>query len=131
MTCAGVLSIFTTDMATGLVGTGSLAANVAMPAGNISWRWEIFRAIIDAWTSVSSLTVGGPRKARPLQRRGHSPRVSINRLRSERHMPDLDPEARQHPVGTLAIVGIYGVLFAAGWLVVYVYVYLSRGPVTP
>lgn len=45
------------------------------------------------------------------------------------HHPD--PEAGPHPVGTLAIVGIYGVLFAAGWLVVYFYVYLSRGPVTP
>ena len=31
----------------------------------------------------------------------------------------------------LATVGLYGLLFAAGWLVVYVYVYLSRGPVTP
>jgi hypothetical protein len=37
----------------------------------------------------------------------------------------------QHPIGTLAIVGIYGLLFVAGWLLVYVYVYLSRGPVTP
>jgi hypothetical protein len=37
----------------------------------------------------------------------------------------------QHPVGTLVIVAIYGLLFAAGWLVVYGYVYLSRGPVTP
>ena len=46
-------------------------------------------------------------------------------------MPDLDLEARRHPVGTLAIVGVYGVLFAVGWLVVYVYVYLTRGPVTP
>lgn len=46
-------------------------------------------------------------------------------------MPDLDPDTRQHPVGTLVIVGIYGVLFVVGWLVVYVYVYLSRGPITP
>jgi hypothetical protein len=46
-------------------------------------------------------------------------------------MSDLDPEARHHPVGTLAIVGVYGVLFAVGWLLVYVYIYLSRGPVTP
>ncbi len=46
-------------------------------------------------------------------------------------MPDLDLEARRHPVGTLVIVGIYGLLFVAGWLVVYVYIYLSRGPVTP
>jgi hypothetical protein len=46
-------------------------------------------------------------------------------------MSDLDLKARRHPVGTLAIVGVYGLLFVAGWLVVYVYVYLSRGPVTP
>jgi hypothetical protein len=46
-------------------------------------------------------------------------------------MSEPDPTARQHPVGTLVIVGIYGLLFVVGWLVVYVYVYLSRGPVTP
>ena len=46
-------------------------------------------------------------------------------------MSDLDPEAHRHPVGTLAIVGVYGVLFVVGWVLVYVYVYLSRGPVTP
>jgi hypothetical protein len=46
-------------------------------------------------------------------------------------MPDHGPETPQHPVGTLVIVGVYGVLFAVGWLLVYVYVYLSRGPVTP
>ena len=46
-------------------------------------------------------------------------------------MTDLNPEPHQHPVGTLAIVGIYGLLFVLGWLAVYFYVYLSRGPVTP
>jgi len=46
-------------------------------------------------------------------------------------MSDPHPEAHQHPIGTLAIVGLYGLLFVAGWLLVYVYVYLSRGPVTP
>jgi hypothetical protein len=46
-------------------------------------------------------------------------------------MTDLDPDVHRHPVGTLAIVGLYGVLFAVGWLLVYVYVYLARGPVTP
>ena len=46
-------------------------------------------------------------------------------------MPDLDPELHRHPIGTLAIVGIYGLLFLAGWLAVYFYVYLSRGAVTP
>ena len=46
-------------------------------------------------------------------------------------MTDRNLEASQHPVGTLAIVGNYGLLFVLGWLAVYFYVYLSRGPVTP
>lgn len=46
-------------------------------------------------------------------------------------MSDLDPGARHHPVGTLAIVGIYGLLFTVGWVLVYVSVYLARGAVTP
>jgi len=46
-------------------------------------------------------------------------------------MSESGSEVGRHPVGTLAIVGVYGVLFAVGWLVVYVYVYLSRGAVTP
>ena len=37
-------------------------------------------------------------------------------------MPDLDLEARRHPIGTLAIVGVYGVLFVVGWR------WLSRTP---
>ena len=45
-------------------------------------------------------------------------------------MSKSDPQVHQHPIGTLAIVGIYGLLFAVGWLLVYVYVYLARGPVT-
>ena len=46
-------------------------------------------------------------------------------------MPDVDPHAVQHPIGTLVIVGIYGLLFLAGWLAVYFFVYASRGAVTP
>jgi hypothetical protein len=46
----------------------------------------------------------------------------------------LAPEAataHQHPIGTLAIIGIYGLLFAAGWVAVYLFVFLPRGHVTP
>jgi hypothetical protein len=46
-------------------------------------------------------------------------------------MPDPGSDPYRHPIGTLAIVGIYGLLFLAGWLAVYFYVYLSRGAVTP
>ena len=37
----------------------------------------------------------------------------------------------RHPVGTLAIVGLYGVLFVAGWLAFYFLVFRARGGVTP
>lgn len=43
--------------------------------------------------------------------------------------PSSDPG--RHPRGTLALIGLYGVLFAAGWLAVYVFIYLARGAVTP
>ncbi len=35
-----------------------------------------------------------------------------------------------HPRGTLAIVGIYGLLFVIGWLIMYFGVFLPRGPLT-
>lgn len=35
-----------------------------------------------------------------------------------------------HPRGTLAIVVVYGLLFALGWLAIYFLVYLPRGPIT-
>jgi hypothetical protein len=37
----------------------------------------------------------------------------------------------QHPRGTLLLVGLYGLLFAATWFAVYLFVYLPRGGVTP
>ena len=45
--------------------------------------------------------------------------------------PDPAPPPDGHPRGTLALVGLYGILFAAGWWAVYVWIYLARGPVTP
>jgi hypothetical protein len=52
-------------------------------------------------------------------------------------MPDdqrpRDPNVhlQQHPAGTLAIVAIYALLFVGGWIAMYVFVFLSRGQVTP
>ena len=37
-----------------------------------------------------------------------------------------DPDL-EHPRGTFAIVVIFGVLFAAGWLAMYVFTFLYRG----
>jgi Cytochrome c oxidase subunit IIa family len=34
---------------------------------------------------------------------------------------------REHPRGTLAIVLVFGLLFALGWLAVYLFVFLQRG----
>jgi hypothetical protein len=33
----------------------------------------------------------------------------------------------QHPRGTLAIVAVFGVLFALGWLGMFLFVFLQRG----
>jgi hypothetical protein len=46
-------------------------------------------------------------------------------------MPERDRELPQHPIGTLVIVGLYGLAFVLGWLAVYVYVFVARGRVTP
>lgn len=37
----------------------------------------------------------------------------------------------QHPRGTLAIAGVYGLLYAVGWLAIYFFVYIPRGAVHP
>lgn len=41
------------------------------------------------------------------------------------------PPAGDHPRGTLFVMALYGVLFVAGWLAMYMLVYLRRGGVTP
>lgn len=38
-----------------------------------------------------------------------------------------DPDTLQHPRGTFAIVLIFGLLFALGWVAVYAFVFLERG----
>ena len=36
-----------------------------------------------------------------------------------------------HPIGTFAFVGLYALLFVAGWVGIYLWIYLARHPVTP
>jgi hypothetical protein len=45
-------------------------------------------------------------------------------------MSDQPPDLGKHPRGTLALVGLYGLLFAVGWLAIFLFVYLPRGVVT-
>ena len=47
------------------------------------------------------------------------------------HDPPSHTAAPGHPTGTLAIVVIYALLFVGGWLAMYLFVFLSRGHVTP
>lgn len=52
---------------------------------------------------------------------------------SDEHVsPSSEPsgDAGAHPKGTLAIVGIYGLLFAVGWLIMYFAVFVPRGALT-
>jgi len=35
----------------------------------------------------------------------------------------------EHPIGTLVIVLIYALLFLVGWLLIYFFVFLPRGPI--
>jgi hypothetical protein len=53
---------------------------------------------------------------------------------SERSAPgaadEMTAEAFGHPRGTLAILALYGALFAAGWVALYLY-FLGRGAPHP
>ncbi len=44
-------------------------------------------------------------------------------------MRDSDGQLGRHPRGTLAIIAVYGLLFAVGWLTIFFFVYLPRGAV--
>ncbi len=45
--------------------------------------------------------------------------------------PAEKPDIGRHPRGTLAIVGLYGLLFLIGWLIMYFFVFIPRGPLNP
>ncbi len=36
----------------------------------------------------------------------------------------------RHPKGTFAFLLVYAILFVAGWMAIYTYIYLSRGGVS-
>lgn len=42
-------------------------------------------------------------------------------------MPDPTPEDLGHPRGTLAVVALFGLLFALAWFFTYIFVFLERG----
>ncbi len=51
-------------------------------------------------------------------------------------LPKADPDEANldeigHPRGTLAIVAIFGLLFALGWVAFYLYGFLARGSLRP
>ena len=46
-------------------------------------------------------------------------------------MAESQPPLPPHPRGTLVLIGLYGVLFAVAWFLVYFLIYLRRGGVTP
>ena len=52
---------------------------------------------------------------------------------SDRPAPTVQTLAagEQHPRGTLAIVCIFGLLFAAAWLATYIWLFLERGAPHP
>ncbi len=60
--------------------------------------------------------------------------MSDDQLNHPDDRPDPSPEESVdvggHPKGTLAIVGIYGLLFVIGWLIMYFGVFVPRGPLT-
>lgn len=50
--------------------------------------------------------------------------------RDDRGRDDVRPEDVGHPRGTLAIVVLYGLLFALGWVALYVFKFLEQGAPT-
>ena len=50
-------------------------------------------------------------------------------------MADLTPEEEEKilhskPVGTFALLFVFGLLFVGGWLLMYLYLFLDHGPVS-
>lgn len=44
-----------------------------------------------------------------------------------RQTADVDPSVLENPRGTLAIVAVFGLLFALAWLAMFLFGFLARG----
>jgi hypothetical protein len=67
----------------------------------------------DTYPSLQVPGVQARRRIRPFNRSGL--------------MKDSSPDDLGHPRGTLAVVALFGLLFAFAWLFTYVFVFLERG----
>lgn len=56
-----------------------------------------------------------------------APMPEADHSRDAQATDGVPPEALEHPRGTLAIVIAFGLLFALGWVAVYVFIFLQRG----
>jgi hypothetical protein len=59
--------------------------------------------------------------------RGERTVANVNEASDSPRPGDYDPAVLEHPRGTLAIVLVFGLIFALGWVAVYVFVFLQRG----
>lgn len=46
---------------------------------------------------------------------------------AEKDNSESSPQGFGHPIGTLIIVGLFGLLFGLGWFLMYLWMFLQRG----
>jgi hypothetical protein len=62
---------------------------------------------------------------------GVLPMSDTNQAAKEGGSAETIPKDLGHPIGTLVIVGLFGVLFGLGWLLMYLWLFLQRGGLHP
>lgn len=97
--------------------------------GGAARRWGIFRGaqeISRLRRETASIANAGIRHFCPPHdlARGVQPALHTD-------MPTPKPDSSSHPTGTLAVVVLYALLFVGGWIAMYLFVFLSRGRITP
>lgn len=51
-------------------------------------------------------------------------------LPGPRPLAPMNEQLPKHPIGTFALLLVYVALFVAGWMAIYLYLYLGRGGVS-